>query len=143
MPHTFTVPGVPIAKARPRFSARSGFARAYTPEKTVHYEALVALCAQQAGVTPLEGPVRIEVRAYWPMKGSPRKRTPRPVAWKVTKPDADNVLKAVLDGLEGIAYANDGQVVDARVRTYHAAQGDQARLEVDIAPVGAEGVDDE
>ena len=34
----FTVPGKPVGKARPRFTRR-GFA--YTPEKTVRYEAAV------------------------------------------------------------------------------------------------------
>lgn len=39
----FTVPGVPIAKGRPKFSTRGGYAKAYTPSKTTKAEQFVAI----------------------------------------------------------------------------------------------------
>lgn len=39
----FTVPGVPVAKGRPKFSTRGGYAQAYTPSKTTKAEQHVAI----------------------------------------------------------------------------------------------------
>ena len=38
---SFTIPGSPVGKGRPRVSVRGGYAHAYTPEKTRTYEARV------------------------------------------------------------------------------------------------------
>lgn len=38
----FTIPGVPVAKGRPKFSTRGGYAQAYTPSKTTKAEQYVA-----------------------------------------------------------------------------------------------------
>lgn len=39
----FTIPGVPVAKGRPKFSTRGGYAQAYTPSKTTKAEQHVAI----------------------------------------------------------------------------------------------------
>lgn len=39
----FTVPGAPVAKGRPKFSTRGGYAQAYTPSKTTKAEQHVAI----------------------------------------------------------------------------------------------------
>ena len=44
----FDVPGMPQGKGRPRAGKVAGKARLFTPEKTVAYEGLIALCAAQA-----------------------------------------------------------------------------------------------
>ena len=85
------IPGVPVAKGRPKFSARGGFARAYTPSKTANYETLVKLSAVNAGIEKTEGPLRVSIAAFWPMRGAPRKKIPRPIEPKTTRPDVDNV----------------------------------------------------
>ena len=124
----FTVPGPPVPWARA--GRKGGFS--YTPTHVKNFENRVRLFAHQAGVTPLEGPVEILVRAIWPMKGQPLKRSKRPWAWKATRPDIDNVLKGVLDALNGIAYQDDGQVVRATIEKIHAAQGEPAETVIDI-----------
>jgi Holliday junction resolvase RusA-like endonuclease len=136
----FTVPGIPVAKGRPRFVRAGQFTRAVTPKQTIDFENRVRLSAQAAGIRPLDGPVEVHIRAVWPMKGQPLKRSKRPSSWKPTKPDADNVLKAVLDALNGIAYHDDGQVCVALIHKIHAAQGDPAQTIVSIRPLqGIEG----
>ena len=45
---TFTVPGTPVGKGRPKFARRGNFTVAYTPEKTASYENLVKIAAGQA-----------------------------------------------------------------------------------------------
>jgi Holliday junction resolvase RusA-like endonuclease len=37
------------------------------------------------------------------------------------KPDADNVVKAIFDGLNGVLWRDDVQVVDLRVRKRYSA----------------------
>jgi Holliday junction resolvase RusA-like endonuclease len=130
---TFTVPGEPVAKGRPRLTTVNGFARAYTPKKTANYESLVAMAAQSAGCPLFEGPVSVCITAYWQCpKSRERKRGQRPAEWKVTKPDADNIGKSVTDGLNGIAWRDDAQVSHLEVIKVIGAQGEQARVEVVI-----------
>jgi Holliday junction resolvase RusA-like endonuclease len=130
----FVVPGLPVAKGRPRFARVGSFVKAYTPEATVRFEERVRLHAREAGVEIInEGAVELRVVAYWPMKGSPLKRGIRPACLKTTKPDCDNILKTC-DALNGIAWRDDAQVVRATVEKWHCAQDDPdgARVEVTV-----------
>ncbi|PQM05684.1 RusA family crossover junction endodeoxyribonuclease, partial [Pseudomonas aeruginosa] len=47
-PVMFTVPGEPQGKGRPRIGRVGAHARMFTPAKTVAYEGLVAMAAQEA-----------------------------------------------------------------------------------------------
>jgi Holliday junction resolvase RusA-like endonuclease len=135
----FTVPGDPVAKGRPRVVRDGAFTRTFTPKTTVDFENRVRFAAEHAGARPLEGPVSMTVTAMFAMpKGRFRKRAPRPAEWKTTKPDLDNLLKSVKDALNGIAYADDSQVVELHAGKIHAAQGEPARTIVtveEIAPL--------
>lgn len=113
---SFTVPGVPVAKGRPRVTIRGGRPRAYTPEKTEKYENLVRLAfIEKYGETvPASGPISIVIRAYFPVpKSFSKKKTAlalRGIIHKTTKPDLDNIQKAIQDGLNGVAFADDSQI---------------------------------
>ncbi len=122
------MPGPPVPWAR---AGRKG-GHSYTPTHVKNFENRVRLFAHQAGVTPLDGPVEVHVHAVWPMKGQPLKKSKRPRAWKATRPDLDNVLKAVLDALNGIGYHDDGQVARATIEKLHAAQGEPAETTIEI-----------
>lgn len=112
----FEIPGEPTAKARPRATMMQGRARLYTPAKTEKYEARVALFAQQAmaGRPVIEGPVALSVTALFPIPASwPKKRQAAARAGTeqhIKRPDLDNVLKAIKDGLNGVAWKDDSQV---------------------------------
>jgi len=139
MAFRFVVPGEPVAKGRPRFARRGSFVTTFTPEKTVRFEDTVRLTAQAAGVELIpEGPVQVVIEAIWPMRGTPLKKGRRPSCWKVTRPDAENVSKAILDALNGLAWADDSQVVMLGVKKLHAAQGEPARTVVTIRKVEGE-----
>jgi Holliday junction resolvase RusA-like endonuclease len=135
---TITIPGKPVAKARPRvFRDKNGFTRGITPEATVKYEEHVKLCAMEAINNHMTArdlfamPLKAVIDVYFPCPTSQyRKTKPRPQEWRTKKPDADNLAKAILDALNGIVYHDDSQVVDLRVRKYQAAQGDAPRVEV-------------
>lgn len=105
-----------IGKGRAR-STRSG--RHYTPAKTAAFEAAVGFAARaaMAGQPPMVSPVSVEIRVLLPMpKSWSRARTAaangRP---HTAKPDADNIAKAILDGCNGIVWADDAQAFDLRV----------------------------
>ena len=127
----FTVPGKPQGKARPRFNTYTG--RTYTPSKTGAYERLIALCFKQAGGKLLDGAIRIDIKAYYPIAKSHTKKAKAGMESgeiKATiKPDIDNVAKAVLDGLNGVAFEDDKQVINLRIAKAYA---NEARLEVEI-----------
>lgn len=129
----FTVPGTPQGKGRARFSTRGGFARAFTPEKTVAYEGLIALAAQQAmaGADLIAGPVYLTVTAFFPIPASwsqkRRAETNARLTWHTSKPDADNIAKAAGDALNGVVFKDDSQVAFAKVMKHYA---ETPRLEI-------------
>lgn len=123
----FIVRGVPVGKGRPRFSTVNGHAVAYTPEKTVNYETLVKLSYQQqcAGVKFPEGvPLRVRINAYFPIpKSTSKKKRAQMESGEIMhlkKPDCDNVAKACLDALNGIAFYDDSQVCDLTVKKFYS-----------------------
>ena len=126
-PLVFTVPGAPHGKGRARVSRVGGFARLYTPPATVAYEGLIAHAAQQAmaGRPMFDGPVGVLLLIDCPVPASWSKRKQaQALAGEIrptTKPDVDNVEKAVFDGLNGIAWRDDVQVVDVVKRKAYAA----------------------
>ena len=123
----FIVRGVPVGKGRPRFSTVNGHAVAYTPEKTVNYETLVKLSYQQqcAGVKFPEGvPLSVRINAYFPIpKSTSKKKRAQMESGEIMhlkKPDCDNVAKACLDALNGIAFYDDSQVCDLTVKKFYS-----------------------
>jgi Holliday junction resolvase RusA-like endonuclease len=117
----FAIPGQPVAKGRPKFARQGSFVRTYTPEKTATYENLVKLFATQAmsGRPPIEGPVELwldinlQIPTCWSKKRQRDAAAGLVAATK--KPDADNVLKAVKDGMNGIVWLDDAQAVEYRI----------------------------
>jgi len=123
---TFTIPGIPVAKGRPKATTINGMARMYTPAKTVAYESAVAMFARQAmgAAEPIPGPVAVSIVATWPIPASWSKKRREGAKWKTSKPDADNVAKAIGDACNGIVWQDDSQVVDLRcVKLYGAVPG--------------------
>jgi Holliday junction resolvase RusA-like endonuclease len=114
------IPGELRGKGRPRFSARGGFARAFTDAKTANAEAWVKACAVQTFTgTPIAGPVsvQLEIGVAVP-KSWPKKRRADALAgaiWPTTKPDLDNQIKLIGDALNGIVWQDDAQIVRAVV----------------------------
>lgn len=122
----FTVPGQPIGKARPRATSVNGRARMYTPKTTADYEKVVASEAKPLFPEPLACAVRLRVVAFFamPKSWSKRKREALEGQFHTQKPDADNVLKAIKDGLNDVAWIDDCQVCDARVVKRWARHGE-------------------
>lgn len=110
---SFTIPGAPQGKERPRFNRNTG--RTYTPAKTRDYEKLVELAYKcEAHGVRFTGPVSANIAAVYPVPHSwSKKQQSKAISGQqlpLVKPDLDNVAKAVLDALNGLAYRDDAQV---------------------------------
>lgn len=131
----FVVPGDPVGKGRPRAFLRGGFIRMHTPDKTARFEERVRLSAQAAGVRPLAGPVELRLFFFFAMPMSRQlKKSRRPMEPKTSKPDLDNLIKAVADALNGQAWTDDAQVWAVEATKVVAAQGEPAHTVVMVMP---------
>lgn len=136
--NTIIVEGKVEGKQRPRFRKVGNFVQTYTPKQTKSYEKLIAdEYKKQNGVLfPTELPLELRIRAFMgiPSTFSKKKKT-RAIEGELRptkKPDADNIAKSILDGLNGVAYADDKQVVELSVKKYY---GTLERVEIDIQEV--------
>lgn len=123
----FVVPGNPVGKGRPRAAKRGKNIVLYTPEKTASYESTVALAASQAmaGRPLITGPAEVLMTMVVsvPKSWSKRKQADALAGQTMptTKPDMDNVLKAIFDAINGIVWNDDVQVVGLRARKVYGA----------------------
>ena len=121
---SFTVPGEPMGKGRPKISTAGSFVRTYSPSKTVNYETLVKEMFAINNCPMLQGEIEVEVTAYLTIPQSKSKKIQEQMRsgniLPTKKPDCDNILKIVCDALNGLAYHDDSQIVTAKVRKVYA-----------------------
>ena len=126
----FTVPGVPVGKARPRVT----MTHTYTPKKTKDYEKHVRECwmEQSNKRFPKDVPLEMNVVAYFPIPKSvsKKKHTQMVDTFHTHRPDIDNVCKIAADSVLGCAYEDDSQIA---VMTGVKRYSDYPRLEVTIS----------
>ena len=122
------IPGEPIAQPRVKVSTRGGFARAYVDAKhPIHaYKQAIRLAYVNAGGGVLEGPVAIKIVCWFERPKSHSKKRRQHQEPKISKPDADNLGKAILDALNEIAYNDDGQVYRLTVEKWYVGPYDSA-----------------
>lgn len=134
MTRAFTIAGDPVGKERPRISKHGGM---YTPKKTRDYEKLVAksYMAEYRDVEPFDKDVPLDVTiiAYFEIPKSDTKikkeKKRNGEMLPVIKCDIDNICKIILDGVQGVAFYDDKQVVDISAIKRYA---DDPRVEVTI-----------
>lgn len=125
---TIIVPGRPQGKARPRFTRVGQYVRTYTPKNTQAYEKQIRDCfmEQCSGWKIADRPIGVIVMAYFPVpKGTSKIKRDEMIGGLIrptVKPDGDNILKAVLDALDGAAFYNDKQVVDMSVQKWYSEE---------------------
>lgn len=123
----FQVEGDPKGKGRPRFSRFGKFTRVYTDKQTLDYETLIkSFAAEAMGSTdPLETPVSVFLYIRHPVPQSySKKRTEACLSGleqPCKKPDIDNIAKTYLDGMNGVVFLDDTQVVDLHVKKVYSA----------------------
>jgi Holliday junction resolvase RusA-like endonuclease len=129
----FTVPGEPRGKGRPRFTKQG---HTYTDSETKAYEQkIIAYYRKEFGgfKWPDNSFVAVKVIAYYPI---PKSATKAQLAamqagtlFPSRKPDIDNVLKVVLDALNGVAYKDDSKVVCVEAEKKYSFE---PRLEIEV-----------
>ena len=123
---SFTAFGNPIGKGRPRVvRLPSGKVHTFTPDRTAAWEQSIRVQAlAHRPDKPLEGPL-VLVLTFYLVKPSSAKRRKYPHV----RPDADNLLKACLDALNGLMWRDDAQIVDLIAQKWY---GDPPRVEIII-----------
>ena len=112
----FVIPGTPKGKERPRITKFG----VYTPKQTKAYEEYIKECyRQQCDVYFEDKSIYIDAIAYVePLKQYRKAETKAALANEfhpTSKPDTDNIMKAVLDALNGIAFADDRYIYDLHI----------------------------
>jgi Holliday junction resolvase RusA-like endonuclease len=88
------------------------------------WRSLIGWEARLAGATPHSLPTKITITFFMPRPKTVKR------AWPSVAPDLDKLIRAVLDGLTGVAYEDDGQVVQIEAqKLYGASVGAEIRLE--------------
>lgn len=129
----FTINSKAISKERPR-KGRTG--HMYTPKRTQDFEKLVAEEAKKYFKHPLGEFVHVAIVIY-----EQRPKSVDPVDELLSKyflhypkrGDLDNKVKAITDGMNGIAYHDDDQIAKiTAIKVY----SDKDQINVSIEPIG-------
>jgi len=113
MMQEFLLLGDPRPQGRPRFARIGEFVKAYDPKESREYKQTIA--AQIAAQNPVyiqDGPISLEVEFIFARP----KSLPKKVQDHTKKPDLDNLLKALKDGMTGIVWRDDAQIVSLSAR---------------------------
>ena len=127
---TFTIPGRPVPKARPRVVN----GHAFTPRETAAYKASVqwAYKAHARGAQPISTPCAVEMVFRFAIPASARRKRPpdriKPGDPYTARPDVDNLSKAVLDALNGLAFTDDALVVEISARKEYGEPGAEVTI---------------
>ena len=142
-----------VPKARPRFM-KSG--RTYTPKRTSAAEQAIKNAYEGASIRKygkvVTAPLRTEVTVAVTFQTPAPKQRPRwvpKVVWQLgempftTKPDVDNLLKTVLDGLNGVAWEDDSQVTELHGYKLHRKRDGKTLTTVTVVWEEQDGQEDQ
>ncbi len=126
MIYEFEVPGKITGKGRPRVNTLT--ATAYTPNKTKEYEELIKqyFIIKYRGVNPLEGRIKVEIKAYFGIPQSTSKKQKEIMLQNIVsptkKPDIDNIAKVILDALNKLAFKDDNQITKLSIEKVYSEE---------------------
>ena len=119
MIYEFEMIGDIVGKARPRMNTRTG--RAYTPTNTKLYEYSLRqwFIREYPYFKPIESRVKVSIIAYFDIpKSTSKKKEAEMLAGNISptkKPDADNIIKIILDAMNKFAFKDDTQVTKLEI----------------------------
>ena len=122
---------------RARAFRRGNFIGHYTPEKTRSYEGMIRTAAMDAmgDRTPFNEPVEVELSAFFAVPASfSQKKRAAAIAGEIKpakKPDADNIIKAWTDAMNGVVFRDDALIVKG---SFVKAYGPAALVAVTVRP---------
>lgn len=119
MVYEFEMIGDIVGKARPRMNTRTG--RAYTPTNTKLYEYSLRqwFLMNYPNFKPIESRVKVTIITYFGIpKSTSKKKEAEMLQGNISptkKPDADNIIKIVLDAMNKFAFKDDTQVTKLEI----------------------------
>ena len=131
----------PVEQARPRATRMGRRIRLYDPKKvSVYKKQLAMMCKFQYKDQPLSGQLTVNLKFYRHVQSSVSKKerklrligAHRPTV----KPDVDNYIKSTLDGLNGLLWEDDNQIVKIVAEKYYS---DHPRVEIEVQGVKENG----
>ncbi len=133
---TFSIPGYPRGKSRPRFVRIGKHVRTYQPKEDKDREKVIKAAYLQAhgNIGPHSGAIAFTMEVVYAVPPSYSKKQKLSPGPKITKPDLDNVVKSVWDGLNRVAYTDDAHVI--RHQAWKRF-GDRDEIIVTIERIGA------
>jgi len=141
-PLRFDIPMKAMSCPRPRVAA----GRAYMPTEYLQWKNTFKVIAKQQYKGPiLEEPLFVEIQIIYQRPNSlMRKKDPASRIFKTTKPDIDNLAKAVLDGLQDAKIIkDDSQVVGLIVHKWYGKKiedkkSERNSIKIDIYRISGE-----
>ena len=124
----------PVEQARPRATRMGRRIRLYDPKKvSVYKKQLAMMCKFQYKDQPLSGQLTVNLKFYRHVQSSVSKKerklrligAHRPTV----KPDVDNYIKSTLDGLNGLLWGDDNQIVKIVAEKFYS---DRPRIEIEV-----------
>ena len=117
-----TIYGKPQPKERPKVYNGHGI----TPTRTRNYELMLARAWAAKYPEPAEGELFVQIIFRMPTPtcwSKPKKeKAERGLIRPTVRPDIDNLVKIVLDGLNGVAFMDDKQVVELYATKWYSAE---------------------
>ena len=137
--YTISVPGNPYPLKRPR-RAKNG--RMFDPAENVTAKRHIGSYARALFAVPIPGPVMVNIRFHIQRPkshfGTRGLRIAAPVN-HAQRPDVDNLIKAVFDALNGIAWVDDTQVIEVSARKDWCLDSPQTDIMITPCHEDAEG----
>lgn len=136
----FVFYGEAIGKGRPRVSRRGGYVHTYTPERTrrfeenIKFEYLAHSCERPyTRDKSLYADIKIGVGIPRSYSKKDRENAINGILRPSKKPDIDNIIKSIMDALNGLAYEDDSQIVQIHAIKEYVQE---PFVEVQIGEVG-------
>lgn len=112
----FPIHGEPQGKERPRFKRLNNKVIAFTPSSTKNYEEKIRKDYSEniRHKFPKDIPIEVAIIAYYKIPNDTskikREKMLSGEILPVKRPDGDNIIKTILDALNGTAFHDDSQV---------------------------------
>lgn len=134
-----------MPQGRPRAVRMGSGVRMYDPPKSKAYKQMVAAKVRSHmninGIQTITEPIAVHLNFYFTPPKSYSKKRIRAIEAKeelfTKKPDADNLGKSVLDGMNGVLFKDDSQIIGLTIGK-HYGHKDYVDVKVQIIENGAE-----
>jgi Holliday junction resolvase RusA-like endonuclease len=110
----FTITGKPHPKSRPRFSQHKGRVAVYNAHKDISDLRKWQILSKVQPHNVIDAPIELDIIFYMPIPKGGTKQHKQNLAEgivkHISKPDIDNLIKEILDNMNGIVYKDDSLI---------------------------------